>query len=132
MVLPLSQWPASCASVLGGWLRGTGAFRKSPSLGSEELLEEFPALLFEETSLHLYSVVEPALGWNIKDRSARTGFGIPGSKHKPRNARLHDRSGTHGAVFQRDIERRLGESQRLELFGRFADHDHLRVSRGIL
>jgi hypothetical protein len=118
--------------LLGGWLWGTAAFRKNAALGSKKHLEECTALLFEETSHHLYSVVEPALGWNIKDRSARTGFRIPGSKHKSRNARLHDRSGAHGTRLERDIECRFSESPRSELFGRFTDHDHLRVGRGIL
>jgi hypothetical protein len=118
--------------LLGGWLRRTAAFQKSAAFGSKERLEELTALLLEQASDYLDSVIKPSLGWNIKDRSAGTGFGIPGSKHKPRNASLHDRSGAHGAGLQCDIECRFSESPRSKLFGRFTDHDHLRVSRGIL
>src|SRR6185437_10765229 len=105
------EWTGSvtgCVSVLRGRLRGTAALRQNTSLGSKELLKEFTALPFEQASRHLYSMIEPAFGRNIKNRSASTGFGIPRSEYKPRNAGLHNRSGTHGARLQRDIKRRLG------------------------
>ena len=76
-------------------------------------------------------MIEPGFGWNIKDLSACTGFGIPRSEYKPRNAGLHNRSGAHRARFKRDIECRLGEPPCPQPFGGFSDHDHFRMRRGV-
>ena len=99
---------------------------------SKKTLQQRLALLPEYAAYDFNPVIESALSWNIKDRSASTGFWIPRSEYKPRNARLHDRSGTHRARLQRDIERRLGEPPCPQPFGSFSDHDHFRMRCRIL
>jgi len=62
---------------------------------SEKVLQQRPTFLLEQTAQDLDSVIEPTLGWNVEDRPARTGFGVPGSEYEPSNAGLYDRSCAH-------------------------------------
>lgn len=91
------HYPAGFAVVLRSWLRSRPVLRRSSSLGSKERLEKLTALLFKKASNHLHSMIESAFGWNVNNRAAGTGFGIPCSEYQSRNASLHNRSGTHGA-----------------------------------
>lgn len=126
------RWSAARETMSREQLWNAVPFREVAPLGLKKHPQKFTALQFEQTSHHLYSVIEPALSWNIKDRSAGTGFGIPRSEYKPCNARLHDRSSTHGTRFQRDVERRPDEPPCPQPFSCFPDHDHFRMCCRVL
>lgn len=118
--------------VLDAGVRRSVSLRTVPSLGLEKLLQDCPALLVKEPTGYLNTMVEAAFCRNVDNRSAGSGFRVPGAEYQAGNTGLHHRPGAHGAGFKRDVKRRVSESPCLQLFSSLPDHDHFCMGRRVL
>ena len=71
---------------------------------SKEFIKERPAFSLTHTANYLDGVIQAPVTHHIAYRPAGAGFWIPCTKHEPRDARQNNRSGAHGAWFERDGE----------------------------
>src|SRR5690625_6180018 len=84
---------------------------------SEEFIKERPAFSLTHTANYLDGVIQAPVTHHIAYRPAGAGFWIPCTKHEPRDARQNNRSGAHGAWFERDGERSEEHTSELQSRG---------------
>ena len=76
-------------------------------------------------------MVESLVSDNVRQRTAKPGFGIPRAKHQRVQSAVDERSGTHGARFQRHVERRAFESPMTFTLRGIAERHDLGMRQGI-
>ena len=76
-------------------------------------------------------VIETGVRENFEAGPNRAAFRVIRSVDQAGDARLDDGASTHAARFDRDVERCAGHAVVLKYAGRFANHDHFGVGRGI-
>jgi len=108
-----------------------GGFLTALAAAREEGLKEFRGLLGENARDNLDAMVERRRVQHAHTGSDGTAFGLVGAVNQPRDASLHQRSCTHGARFDRHVDRRAQESVIAGPSGGLPQGDHFSVSRGI-
>ena len=78
------------------------------------------------------AVIEARVGEDFETGAHRATFGVVRSVNEARNASLNHGASTHGAGFERDIERCVGESVVGENAGSFAKNHDFCVSGRIV
>lgn len=77
-------------------------------------------------------MVQPGIVGDLVERMAGTCLFIRGAVNHGGNSRLNDRTGTHGARFQRGVERAIEQSPRPQGFRGLGDRDHFCVRSWIV
>src|SRR5512139_3761074 len=73
-------------------------------MGREELLEHQRALVGEHAADHLRAVVEPAVAYDVPERTDRAGLVVVGAEDHPRDPGQDCRAGAHRARLERHDE----------------------------
>jgi len=76
-------------------------------------------------------VVEGGVVEDGEDGTAGSGFGVGRGVDEPRDARVDDGSGAHGAGFEGDVEGAVFEAVVAEVEGGFAESDDFGVGGGV-
>jgi hypothetical protein len=71
----------------------------------EERLEQRAALVGEHAAEGIKRVVERRRVRQVEDAAGRPLARVPGAEHEPRDARVHQRRGTHRAWLERHVQR---------------------------
>ncbi len=98
----------------------------------KELAEQFPALLRQQATGDIGAMVELGLGEDIEHAPTRARLGIAGAVDHPRNAGEDDRTGTHCAGLERDVEDAVENSPGPGHTSGLAQDDDLGVRGGVL
>ena len=77
-------------------------------------------------------MVQSGFRRNIHDGTTGAGFRVERSEDQTWNTGQHNGTDAHGAGFQRDIERGLGEAPAFHLSGCFPDREQLRMRGWVL
>ena len=76
-------------------------------------------------------MVQPGMVEHLHDAADGSGLGVARAEDEPRNARMDDGSGAHGAGLQRDVELAAAEPVVAQRARGLAQGHDLRVGRGV-
>ena len=80
--------------------------------GREPRLQELGAFRFLDPRFHGNLMVEPGIGAEVVQRTARARLGVGGPEHQPAQPGGHRRAGAHRARFERDVQGGVVQSPR--------------------
>jgi len=103
----------------------------SPPALAEEGLQDFGAGLGQDGAVDRQPVIQPLAQRRVVQEIGGSHPGVRSSENAAVDPRLNHRSQAHDARLERDVEDRADEPMVSQESGRFAQDEHLGMSRGI-
>jgi hypothetical protein len=100
--------------------------------GGEEGLQQGGGFGSQNSWADFDLMVEAGAGENFETGAKSAAFGVVGAVNDSRNARLNDRSGAHGAWFERDIKSGASQAVIVKDLRHFADDHDFGVRGGVV